>query len=236
LSEILFDSEAIRVRFDTQTITFPRVPLPAPFLEWQSAARLRMCERLAQEGARSMRSQPVHLPVLASMGAGPFPINLATRGIGLLPKPEYLETFTVRFESVIRAAAGQPWEATLPQRAAAVCEFYAEAAHADPWVLGGLEIFEGQTPANLRRNPLAALLYTGEPPAYPSYQFDGVVQFVEGDDPRFRFLLAARELFAQDAFHIHQIHYPHGYLFYPVGIRDKTPYPRREHVRNMRER
>ena len=109
-------------------------------------------------------------------------------------------------------------------------EFYAQVKHFDPWMLGGLEIFEGQTPANLQRNPLASLLYAGEPPHYPSYQFDGVVKFVEGNDPHFRFLLAARELFARDAFHVHQVRYPYGYLFHPVGIRDKTPYPRRDHI------
>ena len=93
--------------------------------------------------------------------------------------------------------------------------------------MGGLEIFEGQTYKNLLTDPRAALLYSGEAPKFPSYQINGVIKFVNKGDIYFRFLLAARELFARDTFHVHQIHYPFGYLFFPIEIKNKTPFPRR---------
>ncbi|WP_287585931.1 hypothetical protein, partial [Candidatus Borrarchaeum sp.] len=62
---------------------------------------------------------------------------------------------------------------------------------------------------------------------FPSYQFNGVVGFVDSENPYFRFLRAARELFAFDSFHIPQIRYPYGFLFHVVEIQDKTPFPRR---------
>ncbi len=45
------------------------------------------------------------------------------------------------------------------------------------------------------------------------------------DNPYYRFLLAARELFAYDAFHVMQHRYPHGYVFHVCEIIDKTPIP-----------
>jgi len=236
VTDIIIDSEEVRVQLGRQSISFPRIPLPPAFLEWQATARQHMFERMTEAGAQAIRRQPAHLPVLATFGQGPFPANLATRGMGLLPAPAYLEEFTRRFEAVLSEAEGRPWSESLPERVRVVKEFYDDVTHFDSWLLGGLEIFEGRTAENLQRNPLASLLYTGEPPAYPSYQFDGVVQFVEAGDPHFRFLLAARELFARDAFHIHQIRYPYGYLFHLAAVRDKTPYPRRDHGAGVEDR
>jgi hypothetical protein len=207
--------------------TFPRVPLPATFLLWQSEARMRMFDLLKAHGAETMRTQPAHLPVLATMGAGPFPVNLATRGLGLLPRPERLEEFTLVFEETRIQTEGQPWPETLPRRVEAAQVFYSDPSNFAPGMLGGLDIFEGQTARNLQNYPLASLLYTGEAPRFPSYQFNGVVTLVDPDDARYRFLRASRELFAFDAFHVPQVRYPQGYLFHVVEVRDKTPHPRR---------
>lgn len=204
------------------------VQLPKPFLEWQSLARLEAFETMKKNRAGSVTTMPAHLPVLATYGEGKFPLNLTTRGIGLLPKPEFLEEITTELEAALVETAGKGWVETLPQRLAAIHKFYEDQSLIDETRLGGLEIFEGQTLRNLQSDPRAALLYTGAAPKYPSYQFNGVVQLIQPGDPYYRFLLAARELFAQDAFHIHQINYPYGYLFYPVEIKDKTPFPRRD--------
>ncbi len=209
-----------------ELLIFPRTRLPEVFLQWQSEARLRMFDALKACGAEAMRMQPAHLPVLATLGKGSFPVNLATRGLGVLPKPERLETLAHLFEEARQCTEGRPWPETLPQRVETVCDFYSDPENFNPRVLGGLEIFEGQTPHNLQRNPMASLLFTGEAPRFPSYQFNGVVAFVGPDDPAYRFL-RARELFAFDAFHIPQTRYPYGYLFHVVEARDKTPYPRR---------
>lgn len=208
---------------------FSGIPLPKPFLIWQSQARLEAFKKMEKNHSGAVRTMPAHLPVLATFGEGDFPVNLTTRGIGLLPKSEVIKEITNDLESIIRDTQGKPWPETLPQRLTAIRKFYENLDLFDETRLGGLEIFEGQTLKNLKSNSRAALLYTGAAPAYASYQFNGVVQLINQDDPCYRFLLAARELFAQDAFHIHQIYYPYGYLFYPVEIKDKTPFPRRVH-------
>ncbi|HCM26723.1 MAG TPA: hypothetical protein DIC34_09300 [Treponema sp.] len=204
-----------------------RAELPSAFLKWQSEERLEMFSEMSRAGAGSVRRMPSHLPVLATIGQGPFPVNLATRGMGMLPKPERLAEFTTSFEAARREGEGRAPEETLARRAETARAFYGDPANFDPSILGGLEIFEGRSEANLKADPLASLLYAEPAPRYLSFQINGVVDLVDGDDPRFRFLLAARELFAMDAFHIRQTRYPHGYLFYVCEVLDKTPVERR---------
>ncbi len=206
---------------------YRRIELPSDFLQWQSLARLRSFETMSQSSAERVKSMPAHLPVLATLSKGDFPINLTTRGIGLLPRQDYLLQYCRAIEEIIVQTKDHPWQETLADRVAVIREFYQQPDHFDAYLLGGLEIFEGQTVKNLQNNPHAALLYSGEAPDFCSYQFNGVVQFIHRGDDRFRFLLAARELFARDSFHIHQINYPFGYLFYSIEVKNKTPYPRR---------
>ncbi len=207
-------------------VAFPRVRLPDDFLFWQSQSRLDMFDKMEQYGAKGVRMAPAPLPVLASMGTGQFPVNLASRGIGLLPKEEYLEEFTTEFIEVRKQANELDFSATLKERVACARRFYSRPETHDPYILGGLEIFEGQTPKNLMENPIASLLYSGESPKFNSYQLNGIVNFVKEGDPHYEFLLAARELFAFDSFHVTQHRYPYGYLFHVAEIKNKTPFPR----------
>jgi hypothetical protein len=217
----------IEVRLsDGADLTFTEVPLPPDFLRWQSEARLRLFDILGEKGAEAVRGQPAHLPVMATMGEPPFATNLASRGVGVVPRREHLEEFTQAFEEARRIAEGKPWKESLGKRVEAARMFYQKGDLFDSFILGGLEIFEGRTAANLTHRPLASLLYTGEAPKYLSYQFNSVVRRVEDADPYYKFLLAARQLFAFDRFHIKQDRYPYGYLCHVVEVLDKTPFPR----------
>jgi hypothetical protein len=226
-TQILMNAKDIQIILPNHGgVTFPRVALPERFLRWQIEARREMFALLRQKGSSAIRMQPVHLPVLATLGDGVFPINLATRGIGLLPASEYLHEFTHRFEEMRAITEDLPWAETLVQRIEVAQRVYSRPEHFDPWILGGLEIFEGRTLHNIQRFPLASFLYTGEAPKFPSYQFNVVCTIITNENPYYRFLKAARELFAYDAFHIPQVRYPQGFLFHPVEIQDKTPYSR----------
>ncbi len=213
---------------DRGKVAFPRARLPDDFLSWQSAARLSMFGKIERDGTEGVRMAPAHLPVLASIGDGIFPVNLATRGIGLLPNREYLEEFIREFRRFRNQADDSDFAASIHERVECARRFYSKTEHFNPYILGGLEIFEGQTPKNLRKNPIATLLYTGEAPRYSSYQMNGIVTFVEKGDPHYEYLLAARELFAFDSFHITQHRYPYGYLFHVIEVKNKTPFPRKQ--------
>ena len=205
---------------------FATTALPDSFIEWQFTSRLKMFGEIGNHGASSVRRLPAHLPILGTSGPGTFPINLASRGIGLLPKEEILEKTYEGFEKAKNEAAGRSWEESLPQRIEVARGFYADSTNFDQARLGGLEIFEGRTARNLELNPLASLLYTGDAPKYLSFQINCVVVRVREGDPHYRFLLSARELFAWDAFHLKQNRYPFGHLFHVVEVIDKTPFSR----------
>jgi hypothetical protein len=208
-------------------VTLTRARLPDTFLIWQSKARISMFEMMDSQGANSVRTAPVHLPVLASVGDGIFPINLTTRGIGVLPKEEYIAEFTERFQNAkVHVDRSEYWK-SLAERVRHARDFYKNHESFDPYILGGLEIFEGQTPKNLMKNPVASLLYTGEAPDFSSYQLNGIIEFIKPENPSYEFLLAARELFAFDHFHVTQHSYPYGYLFHVIEVKEKTPFTRK---------
>ncbi len=201
--------------------------LPVDFLQWQSEARIEVFSRLKTHGASAVKTQPAHLPVLATAGTGAFPANMTTKGVGLVPRSDLLEHFTTLFIETRDKASAQSSPETLSSRVEAAQSFYSAITNFDASLLGGLEIFDGRTAQNARKNPRASLLYTGKAPRYPSYQFNVIISIIDADNPYYRFLRAARELFAFDSFHIPQIRYPFGYLFHVVEVLDKTPYPQR---------
>jgi len=225
--QISIIDDNIKMNLLDQHIIIPRIELPENFMSWQSKSRMKMFKTLLNDGANSIKVQPSHLPVIATLGNDEFPINLATRGMGVLPKLKYLNKFTYFFEEIKKNLEGESWPETLSLRVEAAQKFYYKTNFFDNKLLGGLEIFEGQTANNIQQNPLVSLLYTGEAPEFLSYQFNGVIKFLDPQNDYYRFLRAARELFAFDSFHIPQVNYPAGYLFYPAEIHDKTPYPRR---------
>jgi hypothetical protein len=220
------------LKVNGEDISFTLADLPPLFIQWQVEARLRIFTLLNEAGAGHVTTQPAHLAVLATWTTEPagtnFPVNLTTKGLGLLPKTDFLEEITQGLEQARQDAEGLPAEESLPARAEAMKAFYERVETIDTKVLGGLEIFEGKTSRNLEVNPLASILYTGEAPDYPSFQFNVGVEKIGPDNPRYRFLLAARELFAFDAFHLRQTSYPYAYLFHVVEIADKTPFSRHD--------
>ncbi len=205
--------------------------LPRAFIQWQIESRAELCRTLALRGPQGVRTMPSHLAVLASR-SGEGEINLATKGIGLMPKPNRLEEFTILFRRAADASVGAASGSGIKGRVDALMTLYSDPSNMDDTRLGGLEIFEGSTFRNLSLDPRASLLFTGDAPAFISYQVDGTVEFVSKGNPHFEFMLAARELFARDSFHVHQSDYPHGFVLNVTNVRDKRPFSRTgPHVR-----
>lgn len=219
-------SEKISFVFENKKEDIDIVKLPNEFLQWQSEARLKMFEQIVTNGVEKIKMQTAHLPVLATIGKGNYP-NLTCKGMGLVPKEDKLSYFTKKIKDTIIKCKDMDWKESIYTRIEIIKSFYADMDNFNPYVLGGLEIFEGNTFLNLRSNPFASLLYYGEAPTFPSYQFNGIVKLIPKEDPQYLFLRAARELFAFDSFHVHQIDYPAGLLFYVTESINKTPYPRR---------
>jgi len=222
---VLVKDEHVRIKMHEETLSLPLVPLTAPLLNWFLQGRKAGYESLSRgKGPGPLFSR--HLPVVSTTGPEePFPTRLAHKGVGFWPKPEMTEEHIVRLEEVLARTKDLPPEQSLRQRLEAAAWLLDEPGSVEPGSLGSLEIFAGGTYDNLVRRPLASLLFTDPGPGYHSFQLDCAVQILEPPDPRFRYLQLARSLFERDPFHVTQPGVHCAYLFWIVGIHDKTPHP-----------
>jgi hypothetical protein len=204
--------------------------IPSNFLEWLASSRIKFLNDMLE--GRPMRYFSAHLPVMATWRqSDPYPVNMTVKGIGLIPKDEYLQDYTDMFEAAIAEARTESWQESLPKRIEVMNTLYRDPCNFNPAVLGGLEIFEGKAFENLRDNPNASLLYVGMAHSphgmrYISFQVNGYVELLEKGNPCYRFLLASRKLFEFEKFHLYQPDYPFGYLIRVAEVRDKAPWSR----------
>ncbi|MFN3974458.1 MAG: hypothetical protein ACK4K2_04160 [Dehalococcoidia bacterium] len=202
---------------------FTLTSLPDAFLQWQLTSRRVLFSSHLATGDRVRRFQ-AHLPVVVTYSShGVFPVHTANKGVGLLPRLEYLQPYIQAFKGLLAQVDKGTWQETLAQRIAMVDSLYSAPHRLDRRCLGSLEIFLGQTYRNILADPRVTLHYTGEGPNYPSFQVNAIAQVVYPGDPHFEFLYWARQLFEYDAFHIQQPAYPAGYLFWVCEVYDKSP-------------
>lgn len=220
---ILDDQVNIEILGEHSTI--PLLPIPEHIVKWFVDGRRQGYESLSKgKGPGPLFSR--HLPVVATTGAGTlFTTRLAHKGMGFLPWAEDLEEHVARYEDLLARTKDLSPEKSLAERLQGAADSFPEPGTMDSRLLGSLEIFAGETFRNISRRPLASLLFTDPESGYRSYQLDCAVQIVEPPDLRFRFLFLARSLFERDPFHITQPGVHCAYLFWVVGIHDKTPHP-----------
>ena len=213
----------IKVRTEEGLFDLPSQPLPEKFVEWIEQGRRSMYDKLLGKGRPGFFTS--HLPVVSTLSKGQaFPFNCSNKGVGFLPKPEYLGEFADLFRQTLESTRGQPWQESLRERLAAVSRFYFDREKIDYRALSTLEIFEKGTYRNLSRTPLAAVHYTGNAPDYVSFQVNCAVEIIRPDDPRHEFVHLARIMFEYDSFHISQTNFPYAYIFWISEVLDKTPF------------
>ncbi len=196
--------------------------MPDELFSWQLDSRWAIFEAIAN-GTRPTDFH-AHLPVVATFNEElPFPVHTATKATGLLPGDEYLDEYIAAASTCLAVAEDKPWEESQASRITIAKRLYQSPEHIDRRRLGLVEIFQGQTYRNLKRNPLMTLQYTGPGPEYHSYQLNGVVERIGPSDPRFDYLHLMRMLFEYNAFHIQQPEYPSGYVFWISEVFDKSP-------------
>ena len=224
-ARVRVEDDRAMVSMDDETMSLPIVPLTRDILEWFIEGRKAGFESLARgQGPGPLFSR--HLPVVSTTGENePFPARLAHKGVGFLPRPDVLERYIERHEDLLTRTKELSPEGSLGQRLQGAAGLLDDPGSLDPRLLGSLEIFAGGTFENLKRRPFASLLFTDPGHGYRSFQLDCAVEVVEPPDPRFRFLFLARSLFERDPFHVTQPGVHCAYLFWIVGIHDKTPHP-----------
>ncbi len=222
--EVLGDE--VHIQFaDGASVLRPVERLPDDKIDWIEQGRRATYRQLMGQGDQSLRFASHHLPVITTYTEGElFPFNSANKGIGFLPKPQYLEEYIDLFEEVHERTQNRPWKESLQERVKAASQFYFAREKIDYRVLTTLEIFERQTFQNLQHTATASLLYTGVSPDWVSFQVNAAVQIIPQEDLRHTFIMRMRTLFESEAFHIYQPQFPYAYLFWICEVRDKSPF------------
>ena len=217
------DSISAQAAGDSPPVDGKLVGLPAKYIDWIERGRRNMYGSIL-ERKPDIRFFSQHLPVVVTYAKDAmFPLNCANKGVGFLPKDQYLSEFIELFEETHHRTRNRPWRESLTERLKVMSKFYFDRDKIDYRLVSSLEIFERKTFENLCRTPMASLLYTGDCPDYTSFQLDCVVEIVGPGDPRHHFTVLARTMFEYESFHITQPRFPHAYLFWIAGVTDKTP-------------
>ncbi len=221
--EVLGDS--VLVDLEDGQMRLPLRPLPEDKIEWIEQGRRQAYTQLLDGGGQVLKSAAYHLPMITTYSAdAAFPFNCCNKGVGYIPKKEYVEEFIEFFQGVHERTRGKPWRESLQDRLAAAREFYFDREKIDYRAFATLEIFEKTTFANLQSSPLAGMLFTGDSPTFTSFQLNTVVEIIGQDDPRHTFIMLMRTLFESEFFHIHQPQFPYAYIFWICEVMDKTPF------------
>jgi len=207
--------------------------LPEAFVAWQLAERQRIFAALA--AGDMPRSFAAHLPAVSTLGSGGFPIHCCNKGVGLTARDEHVAELLDVIQDTLAWCERRSWNETRSRRIEVARLLYDHPERIDPRRFGLIEIFRGQTYGNLTRDPRASLLFTDVAPVWRSYQINVTAEIVEPGDPRFELIVGMRLLFESERFHIQQIAYPLGYLFWVHEVIEKTPFVGRAGRRVDRE-
>jgi hypothetical protein len=198
--------------------------LPEALVRWQLEYKRGIYDAIERD--EYVRFNAGHLPVVGTWSEGSDFPNLANKGVGFTPKDEHIEHYLSVVEGAVEQIEKLPPHAvddTRPLRIAAARELYSHPEHIDWRRLALLEIFEGETYRNIVKNPVAAVLWTGDSPVFLSFQVDCVVEMITPEHPRYRFAWAMRRLFEYEPFHVVQTMFPYAYTLWVHDWKDKTP-------------
>ncbi len=132
--------------------------MPPEIFEWQRQARIKNLEAIMNDGM--FEGFGPHLPTMSVLNAeGDFPVNSAAKGVGLIPKPEYMESYLAKFNQLVEEAVIAGWKSSMTMRVQALLDFYQKPDHIDRTALGSLELYARRTYAGVRKDPRASLLF-----------------------------------------------------------------------------
>jgi hypothetical protein len=196
--------------------------MPPEIFEWQRQARIKNLEAIIND--EMFEGFGPHLPTMSVLNAkGDFPVNSAAKGVGMIPKPEFMESYLAKFNQLIEDAVTAGWKKSVRSRVQALLDFYNQPEHIDRTALGSLELYAKRTYAGVRQDPRASLLFVDLAEGNLSYEMHVIAELHEPGS-----LIHNFETAVHDLFHVPQGRkktYPFAYLLRIVEIYNKTPGP-----------
>lgn len=222
-------SQYIQIKGSTLTVDianqekhFTLAPLPGEFIDWQVNERLKIFDDLTKQKKPTFFSP--HLPTLLTISdkTMEFPINAASKGVGLVPYDDQLHSLSQRLQESIKTLQGLDLHTSLLQRLEIAKLFYGSQNHINRFCLGGLEIFETTSFSNIIRDPRVSLFFVGNSPTYLSYQINCIAEIIPSDQWFYKFISSMRSLFEMESFHFQQPKYPFAVKYHTIQVLDKS--------------
>lgn len=169
-----------------------------------------------------------------------FSLTTASKGVLLLPRPEFMgevlnrqrQILQLQYGAVIKGGEHQrptkpQWDAAAPLRLQFLDYLY-DRAKLDWSVLGVLEIFEGRTLKNIKREPECCFHFLGivgpMGRGFQAYQINAIAQIIE-ESPELEYMRNMKLISEYYGSHVPQQQYRLGYLCHTCEVYDKNPFP-----------
>ncbi len=203
-------------------------PLPTEFIEWQIAERMNVFQSLLYGGKPEFLASHIPTLITFSRELNEFPLNVASKGVGLTPVELELPSLVNQLHSILKDVQNIDHTSSLKKRLDAALLLYGYPEKIDRYRLGGLEIFQTQSFSNILTDPRVSLFFVGGAPAYRSYQINCIAEIIDSAQLFYQFVLAMRGLFEQASFHFQQPKYPYAIKYHVIQVIDKSLQVRRK--------
>ncbi len=213
------------LNFEVEGKTFQEQPkfLDDSFFSWQLSTRLKSLRILIGE-EKGVPNFSTHTAVLATKSAREgFTINCCIKGLGLVPKAEYLESLSAKALELIEKARNYGAADTFKERVQFLIELYSNPDIFDRRFLSSIEMYYKRSYENILKDPRSTLLFYDQTSGY-SVMFNVVAELIDNNDIFYRYVVAIHDLFHIPRNPETKIdRYKYAYRFWPIECYDKTP-------------
>ncbi len=176
---VRIQSEETIVQVRDGFITLPIISASEELSTWLDEGHRAMYDQLLDASTGAVRYLSQHLPMMVTYNADhAFPSTCGNKGVGFLPRAEYLDKYIARYRKATEAIKGKPWQDSLKRRVQTAAAFNLNPEVIERRCLVALEVFERQTFRNLQELPLASLLFNDDSLNFINFQVNCAVEVI----------------------------------------------------------
>ncbi len=222
---IKFENGKLVFQIDGQIVEYEPKQLDEVFFNWQLNTRLKSLKIFIGEEKGVPNFSP-HTVVMSTKNISKdFEINSCVKGLGLVPKSEFLEPLTKKAIELIEKARQIGVNETFKERVQFLIDLYSNPDYFDRRFLSSVEMYYKKTYENISKDPRSTLLFYDQMSGY-SVMFNVIAELVENTDPFYKYVMAVHDLFHIPKGSSAKLdRYKYAYRFWPVECYDKTPGP-----------
>lgn len=228
---LIVKDHQIQLKLKDKQYYYESKELPQSFFTWQIQTRLKSL-KVFLGIEKGMPNFAPHTVVMNTFNPEcDFPGNSCIKGLGMMPREEYLEELCQKATVLIRKAQELGSEKTFTERVQFLVDLYSKPEIFDKFQLSSIEMFKKKSYENAVRDPRANLLFYDNASGY-SVMFNVICEFIPRTMPFYKYVTTIHDLFhtpsrasSRDDDTTNQDRYEFAYRFYIIECYDKTPGP-----------